>query len=92
MQKFFCSHNERVMISKIFDFLMKNSNLNSAHLDSFLNILSDNLGLEADGIDEITVEEFEDEFLNYFKNNMQAKNTWAYIKQELVQNDCELWV
>jgi len=30
--------------------------------------------------------------LNYFKNNMQAKNTWAYIKQELVQNDCEIWV
>lgn len=71
---------------------MKNSNLNAAYLDSFLNILSDNLGLEADGIDEITVEEFEDEFLNYFKNNMQAKNTWAYIKQELVQNDCEIWV
>ena len=59
MQKFFCSHNERVMVSKIFDFLMKNSNLNAAYLDSFLNILSDNLGLEADGIDEIHSEFYE---------------------------------
>ena len=92
MQKFFCSHNERVMISKVFDFLIKNSNLNAFHLESFLNILSDNLGLETNGFDEITIDEFEDEFLNYFKNNMQAKNTWSYIKQELVQNDCELWV
>jgi len=80
------------MISKVFDFLIKNSNLNAFHLESFLNILSDNLGLETNGFDEITIDEFEDEFLNYFKNNMQAKNTWSYIKQELVQNDCELWV
>ena len=92
MQKFFCHSNERVMVSKIFDFIIKNTDVNAMTLNSFLNILCDNLGLDMNGFDEITIDEFEDEFFEYFKNNNQAKDIWVYVKQELIHNDCELWV
>ena len=92
MQKFFCATNERVMISKVFDYFIRNCNVNAAHLNAFLNILSDNLGLDSLGYDEITIDEFEDEFLEHFKNNSCAKDSWIHIKQELEENNCELWV
>ena len=92
MQRFFCSSKERVMVTKVFDYLIKNTNISGSNINSFLEVLMDNLGLDKDGFDEITIDEFEEEFINYFKNNSQAKNIWSIIKKELIQNDCELWV
>lgn len=92
MQKFFCHDNEKVMIAKVFDYIVKNSNINAATMNTFLNILCDNLGFDSQGFDEISISEFEDEFMNYFKNNSHAINAWEYVKKELVENDCELWI
>lgn len=79
------------MVSKVYDFLMKNANLSPSQIETFNNLLTGNLGLE-DGYDEVTIEEFTDEFLEHFKHNKNALLAWNIIKNELVNNECELWV
>lgn len=91
MYEFFCEKGERVKIKKVYDFIMKNSNINQRQINNFAELISNNLGLEEFNLDEISIEEFDEEFTNYFKNNSAAINAWNFVKLEMQKNICELW-
>lgn len=91
MSDFYCEKGERVKINKVYDFIIKNSNLNQRQINTFAEIITDTLGLENYNLDEISIEEFDEEFCNYFKNNKSAMKAWNDIKLVMQQNICELW-
>lgn len=92
MQNFFCAKHERVKINRIYDYIMKNSNVKLGQIEAFNKYLSSNLGLENNGFDEVAIEEFEEEFFEHFKNNKPALDIWKIIKTELQINSCQIWV
>lgn len=92
MQNFYCVSGERVRVAKVYDFILKNSNLSLNQLNTFSDILCDVLGLENVGFDEVTVDEFDSEFIEHFKNNKSAMEAWKIVKTELQINNCEIWV
>ena len=92
MLEFSCEKCERVKVNKVYDYIIKNSNLNQRQINNFSEIISQNLGLESSGMDEVSIEEFDEEFLNYFKNNKSIIEAWKIVKEELQKNICELWV
>ena len=91
MYEFFCEKGERIKINKVYDFVMKNSNVNQRQINNFAELIFDNLGLEEFNLDEISIEEFDEEFSNYFKNNNSAIEAWNFVKLEMQKNICELW-
>lgn len=92
MQNFFCAYKERVPVSKVYDYLMKNADLKPGQVDNFNELLCGNLGIDEDSYDEVTMEEFNDEFLDHFRHNKTALFVWNVVKNELTKNECELWV
>lgn len=92
MQNFYCVSGERVRVIKVYDFILKNSNLSLNQLNTFSDILCDVLGLENEGFDEVTVDEFDGEFSDHFKHNKSAMSAWKIVKEELLVNNCEIWV
>lgn len=90
MSEFFCEKGERVKAKRIYDFIVRNSNATTSQINTFTELLADNLGLENDGMDEVSLEEFDEEFTNYFKNK-SILDAWNKLKKTLSQNNCQIW-
>jgi hypothetical protein len=92
MLEFFCDKGERVKANKILDIVAKNSNLSHNTITNFSDLLVDTLGLDDNNMNEVSLEEFDNEFCNYFKNNKNAVKIWTEIKLVLENNNCQLWM
>jgi hypothetical protein len=92
MLEFSCDKGERVKANKILDIIAKHSNLSHNSITNFTDLLVETLGLEDNNLNEVSIEEFDYEFCNYFKNNQNAVKTWTEIKLVLEKNICQLWM
>ena len=90
MSDFFCDKGERVKAKRIYDYLVRNSNATTSQINTFIELLADNLGLENDGMDEISLEEFDEEFSNYFKQK-SILECWNTLKNILHAHNCQIW-